>query len=81
MSGIAARPQRMSTGAAVVRVIVTLAMFLLVFITFLIAPLVALGVGFLVYLVWRSRGTRPARSADPTGSGTASASGFGSGAS
>lgn len=81
MSGIAARPQRMSTGAAVARVIVTLVMFLVVFITFLIAPLVALGVGFLVYLVWHSRGTRPSRPADPTGSSPKSASGFGAGAS
>lgn len=81
MSGIAARPQRMSTGAAVFRVIVTLTMFLIVFITFLIAPLVALGIGFLVYVVVRSRGARPSRSADPAGSGTKSTTGFGAGAS
>jgi hypothetical protein len=79
MSGITARPQRLSTGAAALRVVLTLAMFLIVFITFLIAPLVALGIGFLVYLVWRSRGARP-RSVDPASS-SRSASGFGAGAS
>jgi len=77
MSGITARPQRMSVGAATLRVILTLAMFLAVFITFLIAPLVALGIGFLVYLVWRSRGAHPR----PTESTPKSASGFGAGAS
>lgn len=80
MSGITARPQRMSTGAAAVRVVVTLAMFLAVFITFLIAPLVALGIGFLVYLALRSRGARP-RPAAPAGETPPSASGFGAGAS
>jgi F0F1-type ATP synthase assembly protein I len=81
MSGITARPQSMSTGAAFFRVIVTLLMFIVVFITFLIAPLVALGIGFLVYLVWRSRGARPARSSDAGAAGTQSAGGFGAGAS
>lgn len=80
MSGTPARPQRMSTGAAAFRVIVTLAMFLIVFITFLIAPLVALGLGYLVYVVWRSRGARP-RPAGQTGSTAQAASGFGAGAS
>jgi hypothetical protein len=81
MSGITARPQSMSTGAAFVRVIVTLLMFIVVFITFLIAPLVALGIGFLVYLVWSSRGSRPARSSGSGTAGSQSAGGFGAGAS
>lgn len=73
-----ARPQQLSTTGAIFRVLVTLLMFLVVFITFLIAPLIALGLGFLIYLVWRSRGGKmktgePARSADQ------SATGFGAG--
>lgn len=76
-----ARPQRMSIGAAVLRVFVTLALFLLVFIPFLIAPLLLLGAGYLVYVVWRSRGSRPARSSEPGAPAAPSASGFGAGAS
>ncbi|MFC7496527.1 MULTISPECIES: hypothetical protein [unclassified Nocardioides] len=78
MSGTAARPQRLSTGAGVVRVLVTLVLFLVVFIAFLLAPLIALGIGFLVYLVWRSRGARPGRSTGATA--PKAASGFGAGA-
>lgn len=74
------RPQSMSAGAAILRVIVTLLMFLVVFIAFLIAPLIALGIGFLCYLVWRSRGARA--SSGGTGSRQQkSVSGFGAGAS
>ena len=74
-----ARPQQLSTTGAVFRVVVTLLMFLVVFITFLIVPLIALGLGFLVYLVWRSRGTRAkAGGGDPSRPGR-SATGFGAG--
>ncbi|GAA4700309.1 hypothetical protein [Nocardioides conyzicola] len=76
-----ARHERMSTGAAVVRVLVTLALFFLVFIPFLIAPLLALGAGFLVYFVWRSRGSRPSRPVTPGSTTAPSASGFGAGTS
>lgn len=75
---VTARPQQLSTAGAIFRVFVTLLMFLVVFIAFLLAPLIALGVGFLVYLVWRSRGSKP-----PSGGGSAqaghSATGFGAG--
>jgi heme/copper-type cytochrome/quinol oxidase subunit 2 len=75
-----ARPQRMSSGAAMLRVLLTLLLFFVVFIPFLIAPVLALVVGYLVYLVWRSRGSRqPAPASGP--STTASASGFGAGTS
>lgn len=62
------------------RVIVTLVMFLVVFIAFLIAPLIALGIGFLVYVVWRSRGGRPS-SGGSSHERPHSATGFGTGAS
>ena len=74
------RPQRTSAAAAMLRVIVTLVMFLVVFITFLIAPLLTLGAGYLVYFVWRSRGSRP-RATTPGSPAATSASGFGAGTS
>lgn len=76
MQATAPRPRSMSAGTAMLRVIITLAMFLVVFIAFLIAPLIALGLGYLVYLVWHSRGSRPS-----SGGGNQSATGFGAGAS
>jgi threonine/homoserine/homoserine lactone efflux protein len=76
-----ARPQRMSMGAAMLRVFVTLVLFFVVFIPFLIAPLLALGAGYLVYVVWRSRGSRPSSTSTAPGDPAApSASGFGAGA-
>ena len=75
----AARPQRMSVGAAMLRVLITLVLFFVVFIPFLIAPLLALAAGFLIYVVWRSRGSRP-RSTAPGSPAAPSASGFGAGA-
>ena len=75
-----ARHERMSTGAAILRVLVTLSLFFLVFIPFLIAPLIALGAGFLIYYVGRSRGSRP-RPASPGSPAAPSASGFGAGTS
>ena len=76
-----ARPQRMSVGAAMLRVLVTLVLFFVVFIPFLIAPLLALGAGYLVYVVWRSRGSKPAPASTPGAPAATSASGFGAGAS
>ena len=73
-----ARPQQLSTGGAVFRVIVTLLMFLVVFITFLIVPLIALGLGFLVYLIWRSRDSRPSTGGEQSRP-QRSATGFGAG--
>ncbi|KQW42533.1 hypothetical protein ASC77_22925 [Nocardioides sp. Root1257] len=75
-----ARSQRMSMGAAMLRVLLTLLLFFVVFIPFLIAPLLALGAGYLVYFVWRSRGSRT-RSVTPGSPTATSASGFGAGTS
>jgi hypothetical protein len=77
-----ARPQRMSVGAAILRVFVTLILFFVVFIPFLIAPLLALAAGFLVYVVMRSRGSsRPTAPTAPGSPAAPSPSGFGAGAS
>ncbi|WP_028643310.1 hypothetical protein [Nocardioides sp. URHA0020] len=70
----------MSVGAAMLRVVITLMLFFVVFIPFLIAPLIALGVGFLIYVVWRSRGSRP-RPSSPGSPAAPAASGFGAGTS
>ena len=80
MQANAPRPQRTSAAAAMLRVIVTLVMFLVVFITFLIAPLLALGIAFLVYLVARSRGSRSKPADGLATTPQASATGFGAGA-
>ncbi|MGZ4445691.1 MAG: hypothetical protein ACXVWZ_00990 [Nocardioides sp.] len=64
--------------------VLTLAIFVCVFLTFLIAPLVALALAYLGYTVMRSRrtGARPASTdpADPAAERPASSSGFGAGA-
>lgn len=75
------RPQSMSAGAAFLRVVVTLLMFLVVFLAFLIAPMLTLGAGFLVYLVWRSRGSRRTESGGSGPGQQKSVTGFGAGAS
>ena len=54
-------------------------MFVVVFITFLIVPLIALGLGFLVYLVWRSRGARAKAGGGAPSRPGRSATGFGAG--
>ena len=76
-----ARPQRLSVGAAMLRVVISLLLFFLVFIPFLIAPLLALGAAFLVYVVLRSRGSRPRQVPGPGVPATTSAAGFGAGTS
>ena len=74
-----ARPQQLSTAGAIFRVLVTLLLFLVVFIAFLIAPLIALGLAYLVYVVWRSRGGKQKSSTDSARSSDGSVSGFGAG--
>lgn len=74
-----AQSQRMSVGAAMLRVLVTLVLFFIVFIPFLLAPLLTLAAGFLAYVVWRSRGSR-SRSTAPGSTAAPSSSGFGAGA-
>ena len=75
------RPRSMSAGQRCCESIVTLLMFLVVFIAFLIAPLIALGAGFLVYVVWRSRGEPAVVRRAALTSARTSATGFGAGAS
>ena len=58
----------------------TLGIFALVFLAFLIAPLVALGIAFLAYSVMRPRRDRTESSGPGQVAGGQSASGFGAGA-
>jgi hypothetical protein len=83
------RPAAKSVGAAFVDIVLTLVILVASFLTFLIAPLLALAVAYLVYAVMRPRNRRKgARGSAPdgwTGGGgtpdgrTTSAHGFGAG--
>src|SRR6478752_6998413 len=75
-----ARPQRMSVGAAILRVFVTLILFFVVFIPFLIAPLLALAAGYLIYILMRSRASKPNAPSAPGCPAATSPTGFGAGA-
>lgn len=75
----ASRPAGKSVGAAGVGLVVTLAIFVVVFLAFLIAPLLALGVAFLAYTVMRPRANRTQSSGPAAAPGQAS-HGFGAGA-
>ncbi|MDN4159865.1 hypothetical protein [Nocardioides abyssi] len=57
------RPSK-SVGAAGVGLLVTLVIFVGVFVTFLVAPLVALVLAYLGYTVMRPRSGRPAPATD-----------------
>jgi phosphate/sulfate permease len=74
----AARPVGKTSGGAGLGALLQLGVFVAVVITFLVAPLLALAVAFLVYTVMRGRGEaeRPAAGGTPSGSVV----GFGSGA-
>jgi phosphate/sulfate permease len=74
----ATRPAGKSSGAAALGALVQLAVFVGVVITFLVAPLIALALAFLVYTVLRSRGE--ANRSAATAPADAPAFGFGSGA-
>lgn len=79
IQGAAARPARRSAGSAVLGALLTLAIFVLVFVGFLLAPLALLLVAFLVWTVMKTRqdsgGAAPA-----AGAADASAThGFGAG--
>lgn len=92
LHAVPSRPATKSVGAAVVGLLLTLGILVVALLSFLIAPLVALGVAYLAYAVMRPRSNRrpqPDQTAQPgaiahTGSpgraaqGTA---GFGSGTS
>lgn len=83
------RPAAKSVGAAFVDIVLTLVILVVSFLTFLIAPLLALAVAYLVYAVMRPRNRKKvARGTGPDGStsggGTpdsrpTSAHGFGAG--
>ena len=47
-----------SIGAAFINLLLTLVIFIVVLLAFLIAPLVALGLAYLCYVVWRPRGKK-----------------------
>lgn len=88
MSMQASTPRRASKsiGAAFVSLLITFVIFVAVFLSFLIAPLVALGLAYLAYAVWRPR--KKANNAAPAAPGEAPqqrtngvAHGFGAGAS
>lgn len=74
----ASRPAGKSVGAALLGLVVTLAVFVIVFLAFLVAPLLLLGVAFLAYLAMRPRSERPAAGGSSSPAGTA-AHGFGAG--
>lgn len=79
IQGAAARPARRSAGSAVLGALLTLAIFVLVFVGFLLAPLALLLVAFLVWTVMK---TRQDSGGDAPAAGAADASathGFGAG--
>lgn len=61
VSALSSRRADKSIGAAVVGLVGTLLIFVLVFVAFLIAPLMLLAVAYVAYLVMRPRQPRPAR--------------------
>ena len=71
------RPGGKSAGAAGLGALLQLGVFLVVVVAFLVAPLLALAIAFLVYTVMRARGEAKRRSA---GSADVPTTGFGSGA-
>lgn len=72
------RPVGKTSGGAGLGALLQLAIFLGVVVTFLVAPLLALAVAYLVYTVMRSRGE--ARAASTSSAAPVSTSDFGSGA-
>lgn len=75
----AARPVGKTSGAAGLGALLQLAMFVVVVVTFLVAPLLALALAFLVYTVMRGRSEAKRPAADGADS-SVPAHGFGSGA-
>lgn len=74
-------PSGRSVAAAAIGVVATLAVFVVVFIGFLIAPLLVLLLAFLGWSAARSRGGRAGGGPAPTHAGDeAAAHGFGTGA-
>lgn len=77
INAFSSRPAGKSVGAAGVGLIVTLAIFVVVFVAFLIAPLLLLAVAFLAYLVMRPRQART--EVAQSGDSPATPGGFGAG--
>lgn len=77
------RPAAKSIGAAFVDIILTLVILVVVLLSFLIAPLLALAVAYLVYAVMRPRGKKRSAAAATTAGGqarpAANPHGFGAG--
>jgi hypothetical protein len=84
------RPATKSVGAAVVGLVLTLVILVVAMLSFLIAPLVALGVAYVVYAVMRPRSNKRPRPdqavhpdtpglTEPTGRASHNAFGFGAG--
>ncbi|GAB6986927.1 hypothetical protein [Nocardioides pyridinolyticus] len=81
------RPAAKSIGAAFVDIVLTLVILVVSFLAFLIAPLLALAVAYLIYALMRPRNKKKARQAAAAGGGTgsrrggrpAAAHGFGAG--
>jgi phosphate/sulfate permease len=81
------RPATKSVGAAFVDIVLTLVILVVTFLAFLIAPLLALAVAYLVYAVMRPRNNKKKAQARAAGGGAATtpagrpvaAHGFGAG--
>lgn len=74
------RPAVKSIGAAFVDIMLTLVVLVVVILSFLIAPILALAVAYLVYLAMRPRGKKRAAGGSTSQPGTAVAPhGFGAG--
>lgn len=84
MQASSSRPATKSIGAAFIGVVLTLLILVVVLLTFLIAPLVALGLAYLVWAVMRSRvkkrsNAAPGRPGQPGRGPGVAAHGFGAG--
>ncbi|MBC7631258.1 hypothetical protein [Aeromicrobium sp.] len=74
----ASRPAGKSVGAATVGLVITLTIFVVVFLAFLLAPMILLGVAFLAYVIMRPRADKSTSTGPSQATGMAS-HGFGSG--
>ena len=74
----ASRPAGKSVGAATVGLVVTLIIFVGVFLAFLIAPLILLGVALVGYMIMRPRADKTTSSGPGASSGVSN-HGFGAG--
>lgn len=80
VNAFSSRPAGKSIGAAGVGLLTTLLIFVVVFVAFLIAPLLLLALALVAYFVMRPRQSRPERTTFDNGDGPVEPSGFGAGA-